>query len=223
MPGPTCIFWANLTPFSLQANASLARSHVAKPNPHAARGLALLAPSAEKAWSWYQAAWAAMSVWPAADPLREAVADSLAREICEFTRSTGMLEQGAAFAKALPPKLQAKDPAQYAIAAFAMFVAPPLDSNGVEGNRNATANGKKAPDWKTAMTVIARQCWPTYVGSGHQGLLLTLWQQAAYARYAEELGVAVADLDGQQGQLAELKYPPPRNVGGIGTGLDPVQ
>ena len=140
----------------------------------------------------------------------------------EFTRSTGRLDDGVAFARALPLPLQAKEPAQYALAADAMRQPPPSAGGSVDQTHTGkTASVKQRPNWRFAMETIARQCWPTYVGSGHQGLLTTLWQQAAYARYAEEeLGLSNAtQMTPTQGQLAELKYPPPRNIGGIGVGV----
>jgi hypothetical protein len=53
-----------------------------------------------------------------------------------------------------------------------------------------------------------------------QGLLETLWEVATYARYAEEEGLAAGggSLTPLQGQKARLKYPPPRTIGGAGTG-----
>ena len=106
-----------------------------------------------------------------------------------------------------------------------------------------------ASDWNTTMHTIAGQCWPTYVSSQHLGLLqvgwpradskgagagapgwprlsLTsvcaaqgLWELAVYARYAAEEGLSAATLTPLQGQKARLKYPPPRNIGGAGTGV----
>ena len=54
----------------------------------------------------------------------------------------------------------------------------------------------------------------------HVALLETLWEVATYARYAEEEGLAAGggSLTPLQGQKARLKYPPPRNIGGAGTG-----
>ena len=51
-----------------------------------------------------------------------------------------------------------------------------------------------------------------------QGLLSNLWELATYARYAEEQGLSANSLTPLQGQVARMKYPPPRNIGGIGTG-----
>ena len=51
-----------------------------------------------------------------------------------------------------------------------------------------------------------------------QGLLANLWELATYARYAEEEGLSASTLTPLQGQKARLKYPPPRNIGGIGMG-----
>ena len=105
-----------------------------------------------------------------------------------------------------------------------------------------------ASDWNTTMHTIAGQCWPTYVSSQHLGLLqvgisaqihirtravsawarlsLTsacaaqgLWELAVYARYAAEEGLSAATLTPLQGQKARLKFPPPRNIGGAGTGV----
>ena len=52
---------------------------------------------------------------------------------------------------------------------------------------------------------------------GAQGLLMNLWEEATYARYAEEEGVSAKNLTPLQGQKARLKYPAPRNIGGTGT------
>ena len=104
-----------------------------------------------------------------------------------------------------------------------------------------------ASDWNTTMHTIAGQCWPTYVSSQPLGLLqvgipaqirralvglgwprlsLTsvcaaqgLWELAVYARYAAEEGLSAATLTPLQGQKARLKFPPPRNIGGAGTGV----
>ena len=46
-----------------------------------------------------------------------------------------------------------------------------------------------------------------------------LWELAVYARYAAEEGLSAATLTPLQGQKARLKYPPPRNIGGAGTGV----
>lgn len=72
---------------------SLSASHKLRPNPHAARALALLAPTPQKAWRYYLEGWSALQPQArslrgektfgdsAADPLRDAVMDSLVREV----------------------------------------------------------------------------------------------------------------------------------------------
>ena len=93
---------------SSQAAASLAASHKMRPNPHAARALALLAPTQAQAWARYLEGWASLS--PAfgtdtdtnEDPMRKPVMDALAREMCEFCRATGMLSELKSFLPTVP-------------------------------------------------------------------------------------------------------------------------
>lgn len=179
-----------------------AQSHKLRPNPHAARALALLAPSgAAGAWEVYMEAWAAAEGWAdKSDPMLNVTMDSLVREICEFGRSTQRWAQLATFVKTrVPASLQGSDAVLYTLAYTAMH------------------NGENRTDWKTAMGVIGGHCWPTYVGSGHNGLLGSLWTEASYARYASEHGVDMNKLTPLEGQKAIIAYPPPRNIGGIGT------
>ena len=77
--------------------------------PHAARALALLAPTQAEAWARYLEGWASLS--PASgtdsedtneDPMRKPVMDALAREMCEFCRATGMLSELRSFIPTVP-------------------------------------------------------------------------------------------------------------------------
>lgn len=72
---------------------SLTTSHNLQPNPHAARALALLAPTAQQAWNFYLEGWSSLQPQlrssagkrlfenSTADPLRDVVMDSLVREV----------------------------------------------------------------------------------------------------------------------------------------------
>eukprot|EP01047_Picozoa_sp_COSAG01_P010395 COSAG01_NODE_438_length_17037_cov_13.150136_9_plen_616_part_00 len=139
---------------SAQAAATLKKSHDLRPNPHAARALALLTPcdpdpcglaspaaaasciNSCGAWGYYMQAWDAIDGWDRADPLRAPTADALVREICEFGRSAGMRRQLEAFVhEKVPSSLHGSDAVQYTIAYAAMH---PTDN-------------QSAPDWKTAM------------------------------------------------------------------------
>ena len=102
---------------SSQAAASLAASHKMRPNPHAARALALLAPTQAEAWARYLEGWASLS--PASgtdtdtneDPMRKPVMDALAREMCEFCRATGMLAELKGFLPTVPQVWADRSPA----------------------------------------------------------------------------------------------------------------
>lgn len=141
---------------------SLRASHKLRPNPHAARALALLAPTPQLAWASYLEGWAALQPTgssvdgaPGAsgafgdsstDPIRDAVMDSLVREMCEFCRATGMLPELRSFlATVKGAELRRSDAVQYSTALLAM----------------------NSSDWKTAMSTISNNCWPVYVGSQH--------------------------------------------------------
>ena len=193
---------------SAQAGRSLAQSHKLKPNPHAARALALLAPTPAAAWVLYKQGWASLQPSggfgdSAKDPLRDAVMDALIREMCEFCRSTGMVAELKSFlATVTEAKLRDSDAVKYSVAALAMNVS----------------------DWKTAMATIGGSCWPTYVGSTHLGLLSSLWEVATYARYAEEEGLTADALTPLQGQKVSFQWKNPdfliKNPDFLSKGLD---
>ena len=62
---------------SKQAAVSLRASHKLRPNPHAARALALLAPTTAEAWALYQQGWATL-LPPAGSEAAAAATDPLA-------------------------------------------------------------------------------------------------------------------------------------------------
>eukprot|EP01043_Picozoa_sp_COSAG02_P059957 COSAG02_NODE_7739_length_2868_cov_1.903575_3_plen_177_part_01 len=162
---------------------SLSASHKLQPNPHAARALALLAPTPQAAWRYYLEGWSALQPQPRSspgnkafensvdDPLRDAVMDSLVREVrdhtdaksttavlntrpsiadvqqmCEFCRATGMLLELRSFLlDVTQANLRGSDAVQYSVAMLAM----------------------NNSDWKTTMATISNHCWPVYASSQH--------------------------------------------------------
>ena len=153
----------------------MSKSMELKPNVHAQRALALLAPTAEAAEAAYNMAWALWAklssdatAWDADDPNIQLLGSDLAVELSGWLLLNGRYTELLSFVTSLEKGGKATQ-------AF-------LKTDRLLHVKAALA--VHAKDYKTAITTLTSNCFPTY--GSERSALLALWWEAQKLKEVEE-------------------------------------
>lgn len=171
---------------------SLSVSHKLRPNPHAARALALLAPTPQEAWNYYLKGWSALQPKPRTssgsetfgdsdtDPLRDVVMDSLLREVrymsdpkidksaslATWSRNVLIIRSSVACGEQICEFCRATGMLSE-LRSFLSDVSEEKLRHSDAVQYSTALLAMNSSDWKTAMATIGNHCWPVYVSSQH--------------------------------------------------------
>ena len=150
------------------------RSRLLKPNVHAARNLALLAPDNASQLAFYKEAWAVWLGWSAEDPARQRLGRNLASEFSIWMAVNNEWGTLRAFLVALPAACPGCVDADRVLDAHASLYV-----------HDAA--------YEKALQLLSSNCFPTY--SSDRSRLIHLWYQAHLQMEEARLGRALTRID----------------------------
>ena len=157
-----------------------------KPNPIAARNLAVLSSTYEEAWPFFQEAWELLMADYTEDPAYERLTRNLVTEICFFLQQAVWYDEMIAFEKVVPDFARNLD-------AFLTM---------------QTKIYMYASDFAGAESILAANCFPTYAKARDD--LISMWNKVQEGLAAQAKGSELTYVEKHQARLAN---PVPENIG----------
>jgi len=157
-----------------RAHQSFTQSMISKPNVHAARNLAVIAPSNESQFAYYQEAWTTWLHWDASDPARDRLGRNFASEFSIWQTVNGMWDTLRPFLAELPKRCPGC-----------------WDADRVLDARASLAVNDQ--ETETALKLLTSHCFPSY--GGDRTRLIALWYQAHLQMETARLGRPMTRMD----------------------------
>jgi hypothetical protein len=165
-----------------------ARSMEQRPNPVAARCIAVLQQTQEAAWPYFEQAWKVLHEDFSEDPSYDRLAANLVTEMSFFLQQAGWYDSMQSFLVAVPEKYRQND------AYITMQVMVNLH------------NG----EYDAAAAILGKECFPTYAKA--RADLMDMWNSAqeGIAQQAKGHGATLTNVEKHQ---ARVRNPVPENIG----------
>ena len=164
------------------------RSLEMKPNPVAARCLAVLSQTQEDAWTHYEQAWTILHSEWTTDASYDRLTDNLVNEISMFLQQAGWYDNMQAFLDAVPEKHRNID----------TYITMQIKVN----LRNA--------EYDAAANILGKECFPTYAKARSD--LMDMWNEAQEGIAAQKKGHD-EKLTNVEKHRARVDNPVPENIG----------
>lgn len=159
-----------------------------KPNPVAARCVAVLQQTAEDAWPYYEQAWKILHEDFVEDPSYERLTANLVTEMSFFLQQSGWYDTMQQFLVAVPEQHRGLD------AYLTMQIKVNLNNN----------------EYDAAASILGKECFPTY-GSARSDLM-DMWNTAQVGIAQQKKGHD-AELTNVEKHQARVRNPVPENIG----------
>lgn len=171
------------------------KSMALRPNPIAARCLAVLSQNAQEAWPYYQLAWQLSQEEFAADVSYERLTVNLVSEMSFFLQQEQWYDAMARYAQEFQSALAALPSAPSVDALITMAVKVQLHQQ----------------QYDDAITVLGAECFPTYAKA--RADLMDMWNEAVEGRAAQQKQQQLEQLSAKERHQARMQSPIPDNIG----------
>lgn len=171
------------------------KSMALRPNPIAARCLAVLSQNAQEAWPYYQLAWQLSQEEFAADVSYERLTVNLVSEMSFFLQQEQWYDAMARYAQEFQSALAALPSAPSVDALITMAVKVQLHQQ----------------QYDDAIAVLGAECFPTYAKA--RADLMDMWNEAVEGRAAQQKQQQLEQLSAKERHQARMQSPIPDNIG----------